>query len=181
MSIARTRVSLYPCPTPIAIKLREAQLFPASHSVLVLLTSGTHGREICEIPEGPECGNQGRCCWHCPRLRLVQSPWVLPRGLWNVSGTSGFLHGRLSLRAWESWEVPKVIPALSSHFRTRAISAWEWGVGEHPAAGLRVTLKKRRPHRLQSRAKKRESSQYHPPHYAEKERGVCVFVHVCML
>lgn len=119
MSIARTRVSLYPCPTSMSTKLQEAQLFPDSNSVLVVLTSGTHGREICEIPEGPECGNQGRCCWHCPRLRLVQSPWVLPKGLWNVSGASGFLHGRLSLRAWESWEVLKVIPALSSHFRTR--------------------------------------------------------------
>lgn len=140
MSIARTRVSLYPCPTPMAIRLQEAQFFPASHSVLVLLTSDTHGREICEIPEGPECGNQGRCCWHCPRLRLVQSPWVLPRGLWNVSGASGFLHGRLSLRAWESWEVLKVIAALSSHFRTGLFqhgSGECWG-GGYPAAGLRI-------------------------------------------
>lgn len=172
------------------MRLQEAQLFPASHSVRVLLISGTHGREICEIPEGPECGNQGRCCWPCPRLRPVQSPWVLPRGLWNVSGASGFLHGRLSLRAWESWEVLKVIPALSSHFRTRAISAWEWGVGGAVSSSRSAGHSQEAPH-IQRQydhhdlcspgLRKGNQARIIPPHYAEKERRACVFVHVCML
>lgn len=88
--------------------------------------------------------------------------------------------GRLSLRAWESWEVLKVIPALSSRFRTRAISAWGWGVGEHPAAGLRVTLRKRRPPHTPSPGLRKGNQASIIPRIMQKRNGECVSLFMCV-
>lgn len=50
----------------------------------------------------PECGNQDRCRWRCPRAETPLEPQALPRGLWNVSEASGFLHCGPPPRVWKS-------------------------------------------------------------------------------
>lgn len=103
--------------------------------VQVLLTLCTHdGREICEIPDRPECGNQDRCCWRRPKAGAPGEPLGAAKGalecvrdLWLPP----WLGPPPPVRAWESQGV------LSTHSSPRAASGGILGTGK----GMRSTLR----------------------------------------
>lgn len=76
--------------TSVRVQDHEVLGSPPTPCVLVLLTLCTHdGGEICDIPDGPECGNQDRCCWHRPKtgapgepLGAAKGALECVRGLW---------------------------------------------------------------------------------------------------
>lgn len=79
---------------------REQGVLSPSHSptphVLVPLMSCTHGREICGDSRKARAWEPGQMLLAPPQQ---QSVWMLPKGLWDASGASGFLCYRPTPRA----------------------------------------------------------------------------------
>jgi hypothetical protein len=98
-----------------------------------LLTSCTHGREICEIPEGPECGNQDRCCWLCPRAETLWEPLGAVKGALECVWASGFLHGGCTPGPGKTGE------ALNTQSASLALGSLDMGAGGQQASSSRVS------------------------------------------
>lgn len=84
-------------PSPRPSNFKEHRVLspspPFTRSVLVLLTSCTHGREIRGDSRDQSVGTRTDAAGAAPGLTPLE-PQALPRGLWNVSEASGFLHCR---------------------------------------------------------------------------------------